>query len=85
MGDAWKRASLCPHCGGRLVLSVFYSFSRDYLINLDGRPRKRHWKSSEGEMDICSVWCNKCGTLWDGNNSVWDKDGAWIRGNGLRP
>lgn len=85
MGDAWKRASLCPYCGGRLTLSIFHSFARQYLINLDGRPRKRSRKSSEGDMDLCTVWCYDCGALWDGKNAVLDNDGVWIRGEGLGP
>lgn len=85
MGPNWELACRFPYCGGRLTLSIFHSFARQYLINLDGHPRKRGRKSSEGDMDLCTVWCYDCGALWDGKNAVLDNDGVWIRGEGLSP
>lgn len=85
MGPNWELACRCQYCGGRLTLSIFHSFARQYLINLDGHPRKRGRKSSEGDMDLCTVWCYDCGALWDGKNAVLDNDGVWIRGEGLSP
>lgn len=40
MGSNWKLVSVCPHCGGRLTISIFYSFSRDHAVKLDGKLGK---------------------------------------------
>lgn len=33
----WKQVKVCPVCGGRLVVSDFYSLSRDYQDYEKGR------------------------------------------------
>ena len=57
-------ATKCPHCGGRLMLSEFMSYSRDSLIRKIGQPCKRWSKSPEGSMDAIAVSCMECGTVW---------------------
>ena len=46
MNGEWVLANKCPHCGGRMTLVDFYSYSRDYPILKNGRPSK-HGKSAE--------------------------------------
>ncbi len=84
MGSNWKLVSVCPHCGGRLTISIFYSFSRDHAVKLDGKLGKKYRKSPEGEMDACSVYCKGCHTEWDADHSIWGDDGVFIRGEGVQ-
>ena len=81
--DAREITDYCPHCGGSMTVSVFYSFSRDYRIGIDGQPRKKCKKSFEGPMDVCTVLCNDCSTYWDGDNTIWGEDGVFVRGEGI--
>ena len=41
MSNKWILASKCPHCGGSMTVSVFYSYSRDYRIGRNGQPYKK--------------------------------------------
>ena len=84
MGSNWKLVSVCPHCGGRLTISIFYSFSRDYAVKINGKLGKKYRKSPEGEMDACSVYCKGCHTEWDADHSIWSDDGVFIRGEGVQ-
>lgn len=84
MGSNWKLVSVCPHCGGRLTISIFYSFSRDHAVKLNGKLGKKYRKSPEGEMDACSVYCKGCHTEWDADHSIWSDNGVFIRGEGVQ-
>ncbi len=83
MRNKWVSAAKCPHCGGSMTVSVFYSYSRDYRIGRNGQPQKKFKMSCEGSMDVCTATCNDCDTYWDGNNTVWGADGVFVRGDGL--
>lgn len=83
MSNKWTLAAKCPHCGGSMTVSVFYSFSRDYRIRSDGQPRKRCKRSGEGAMDVCTVSCNDCSASWDGDDTIWGKEGVFIRVEGV--
>lgn len=77
-------ATKCPHCGGRLMLSEFMSYSRDSLIRKNGQPCKRWSKSPEGSMDAIAVSCMECGTVWDDDHATFGYEGVYIRGDGER-
>lgn len=83
MSDSWILASKCPHCGGTMTVSVFYSYSRDYRIGRNGQPHKKCKKSCDGEMDVCTASCSDCNTYWDGNNTFWVEEGVFVRGKGM--
>lgn len=40
MNGEWVLASKCPHCGGRMTVSAFYSYSLDYVIRRDAASAK---------------------------------------------
>lgn len=84
MNNKWVLASECPYCHGYMSVRVFYSYARNYRVRRNGQPYKRYTISSDGEMDICTVECNDCGCIWDGNNAIWASDGVFIRGDGMR-
>ena len=83
MSNNWTLDSKCPHCGGSMTVSVFYSYSRDYRIGRNGQPYKQYKKSCDGEMDVCTASCSDCNTYWDGNNTFWGEEGVFVRGEGL--
>ena len=37
----WHRVTKCPACGGQLIISEHYTFSRDYMITSKGILSKR--------------------------------------------
>lgn len=82
MGE-WILANKCPHCGGQLTLSDFYSFSRDYPILKNGRPSKRGKKCGEEAVGVINARCNSCHVTWDDSNTRLTVDGKIeIRGDG---
>lgn len=84
MNGEWVLASKCPHCGGRMTVSAFYSYSLDYVIRRNGQPYKRGKKSSDGPMDAHVVSCNDCNRTWDEGNMNITASGVFIRGKGDR-
>lgn len=78
----WILANKCPHCGGRMTLSEHFALTHDYLIRKDGTPSKRYTKSPEGAVDCITAFCDNCKTYWDGDSTICDKDGVYIRGAG---
>lgn len=46
MNGEWVLANKCPHCGGRMTIVDFYSYSRDYPILKTG-DRRSMGKSAE--------------------------------------
>ena len=82
MKPEWKLANKCPRCGGRMKLSEHFALTHDYLIRKDGQPCKRYTKSDEGPIDCVTAFCDACKTYWDGDNTIVDSDGVYIRGEG---
>lgn len=78
----WVLANKCPHCGGRMILSEYFSVSHNYLIRKDGQLSKRYRKSAEGPIDCVMAFCDTCKTYWDGDSTICDMDGVYIRGEG---
>lgn len=64
-------------------LSEHFALTHDYLIRKDGKPYKRYSKSDEGPIDCVTAWCDTCKTYWDGDNTIYDMDGVYIRGKGI--
>ena len=84
MNGDWMLASKCPHCGGRMTVSVFYSYSRDYIIGRNGQPNMRSKKSCDGPMDAYVVRCNWCNSTWDEEDTNITERGIFIRWKGCR-
>lgn len=78
----WILANKCPHCGGRMNMSEHFALTHDYCIRRDGQPYKRYRKSEEGAIDCVTAFCENCNTYWDGDSTIVDNDGVFIRGEG---
>lgn len=50
MSKSWVCVKKCPACGGSLVVSFHYSFSRDYTITSKGVLSKRHSGRSKAPL-----------------------------------
>lgn len=71
------------HCGGRMTLVDFYSYSRDYPILKNGRPSKHGKKCGEEAVGVINAQCNSCHVTWDDSNTRLTVDGKIeIRGDG---
>lgn len=64
MSKSWVCVKKCPACGGSLVVSFHYSFSRDYTITSKGVLSKRHFRSVESPVDCVTTACFDCGAEW---------------------
>lgn len=83
MNGEWVLANKCPHCGGRLTLSDFYTYSIDYLILKNGRISKCGKKCGEEGIGIVTVCCDSCHVSWDATHTWINADGTVeISGNG---
>lgn len=83
MYGEWILANKCPHCGGRLMLSDFYTFSREYPILKNGRLSKRGRRGAEEGLGIVTVSCDSCHVSWEANHTWINGDGTVeIQGNG---
>lgn len=74
----WKQVTCCPHCGGPLTVSEYYSYSRDYKITRKGILSKRSSLVEGGPIDCITAYCFQCKTVWDadhvfieGDKTVW--------------
>ena len=70
----WTRVTACPECGGRLKLSEFYTFSRDYDITKKGRMSKRYTKGEAGPIDCITAYCADCNAVWDASKVCIESD-----------
>ena len=70
----WKQVKVCPVCGGRLVVSDFYSLSRDYRITKKGVLSKRCSTSDPGPLDCTTASCLDCNASWDADHVTVDAD-----------
>lgn len=83
MNGEWVLANKCPHCGGRMTLVDFYSYSRDYPILKNGRPSKHGKKCGEESVGVINAQCNSCHVTWADSNTRLTVDGKIeIRGDG---
>ena len=78
----WVSAAKCPKCGGQMTLSEHFALTHDYRIRRDGTLYKRHKKSPEGPIDCVTAYCEGCKTYWDGDHTINDIDGVYVRGEG---
>jgi hypothetical protein len=65
VGKSWILVKKCPACGGKLIVSDFYSFSRDYKITRRGVLSSRSSKSVESSIDCTTASCVDCGAEWE--------------------
>ena len=65
MSKSCVRVKKCPTCGGKLIVSGFYSFSRDYKITRRGVLSSRGSKSVESSIDCTTASCVDCGSEWE--------------------
>lgn len=65
-----------------MILSEHFALTHDYIIRKDGQIRRRYSKSPEGPIDVYTALCSDCKTCWDGDNTIVDTDGVYIRGEG---
>lgn len=76
----WHRVTKCPACGGQLIISEHYTFSRDYMITSKGILSKRFSKSDLGSLDCITAFCPKCETAFDADAVVIEADGSvWLK------
>ena len=79
----WKYVTCCPHCGGELIISDHYAFTRDYRITKRGVLSKRSKRSSDGSMDCTTGYCLSCNTGFDEDEIAVEADGTvWVREKG---
>ena len=65
----------CPYCGGELIISDHYSFTRDYRITKDGVLSRRYTVSDPGPMDCTTAYCLQCKTAFDADMISVESDG----------
>ena len=71
---------VCPVCNGRLVVSDFYTMSRDYRITKKGVLSKRCSTSDPGPLDCTTASCLDCNASWDADHVVVDADSTvWLK------
>lgn len=71
----WKQVTCCPYCGGRLIVSDHYSFTRDYRVTKKGTMSSRYTVSAAGYIDCTTASCLEC-------KAVFDSDMVAIEGDG---
>lgn len=76
----WEKVTHCPHCGGPLTISVYYSFSRDYKITRKGVLSKRSSLVDGGLIDCITAFCSQCQTAWDSDHVCVESDNTvWVK------
>lgn len=75
----WIMANKCPKCGGYIALSIHCAYTIDYAVRRDGQLRKRGKKIDGGPIDVVTAHCEKCGSYWDGDNTIWSQEGVFVR------
>lgn len=75
----WKKVTCCPHCGGPLTVSIYYSLTRDFKITHKGVLSKRFSIVEGGPLDCVTAFCSQCQTAWDADHvCVESDDTVWI-------
>ena len=83
-----KKLRVTQNYNGSISHRLHWYNSKDYadypidIAGKDGKLSKNYRKSSEGAIDCVTAFCQECYTFWDGDNTICDNDGVWIRGNG---
>lgn len=78
--DDWKQVTCCPRCGGSLVISEYYSYTRDYKITRKGILSKRFSISEGGGIGCFTAFCNQCEAYWDGDSVFIESDNTvWLK------
>lgn len=75
----WKRATSCPLCGGQLIVSDFYTFSRDYRLTKAGVLSKRYTVSDADYTDCTTGCCADCGAVFEADKIDVHNDAVYIK------
>ena len=76
----WRRVTACPYCGGRLVISEYYTFSRDYTITRKGVLSERYSNGDPGAIDCTTAFCTGCETAFDSDSICIESNGeVWMK------
>ena len=79
MEENWENIKRCPVCGGKVVISYFYSFSVDYTITKRGVLSKKGVRSIESPMDCVTVTCMDCEAEWCSDQVKIDAGKLWLK------
>lgn len=72
-----KAIKCCPLCGGRIVVSVLYQCSLDYVMRQDGTIGNRCKRGKSGPMDASIAACENyraCDARWEVDEFFVDSD-----------
>lgn len=76
----WRRVTACPYCGGRLIISEHYTFSRDYTITRKGVLSERYSNGDPGAIDCTTAFCTGCETAFDSDSICIENNGeVWMK------
>ena len=71
----WTKVTRCPKCGGTLVVSDFYTFSREYKVTRKGLLSKRYTKTDAGAIECLNAFCTDCNSIWDASEVCVESSG----------
>lgn len=80
MGVIRKR---CPLCGGKIIVSDFYTFSYDHFITKSGTLSRKYNVSSPGSINVSNAACENvidesCSARWDDNSFFINAEGQFV-------
>lgn len=76
----WKQVTCCPHCGGKLLVSIHLGLTHDYTITKAGVLSRRYTVSPPGELGCTTAFCVDCKRAWDGDQVFVEQDDTvWVR------
>lgn len=68
----------CPLCGGKIIVSDLYQFSRDYEVRKGGKVSLRYTVCDCGSMEVSVAGCaNQCGAYWEADGFYIGTDGKF--------
>lgn len=72
-----KTISVCPKCGGRIIVGEFYIYTKDYKVLLNGKLSKNPCGRSDSDtIDVLNAWCEnfptKCDVSWAADEFLYD-------------
>ena len=55
----------CPVCGGRIIVSYYYQYSKDYFVKKDGKLSSRYKVVDGGPEEASTAICESCDMYWN--------------------
>lgn len=72
----------CPHCGGKIIVSVLYQRTYVHPVGRSCKVLKRYTASSDGPMDCALASCEhfpeSCDVCWEVGDFGIDQNGKFI-------